>query len=130
MSDLGKPQGRLRAVPGKPRNYIDDFDEENASALISLLQDPLTDPRIRLQIINEILEASKADSFFETMHAETLSLGSCPNCQHETHWLIPEEDLNVMGWISHEKDPRVPVHTNEAMCEEFAEACSKKKTTA
>jgi len=128
VADSGKPQGRMRADPVRPRSYIDDFDEENAAALISLLQDPLTDPRIRLQIINEILEASKADTFFETMYAEHLSYGACPSCGHENHWLIPEEDLNVMGWISHDKDPRVPIHTNEAMCKEFAEACSKKKT--
>ena len=111
-------------------NYFDSFDEQNAQALIALLSDPTTDQRIRMQIIAEILEASKADTFFESMFAEGMSLGECPNCKHERHWLIPEEDLNVYGWVSSEKDDRVPVHTNDQVCPEFAEACIKKVTTA
>jgi len=111
-------------------NYFDSFDEQNAQALIALLSDPTTDQRIRMQIIAEILEASKADTFFESMFAEGMSLGECPNCKHSNHWLIPEEDLNVFGYVSSEKDSRVPIHTNDQICQEFAEACAKKKTVA
>jgi len=111
-------------------NYFDSFDEQNAQALVALLSDPTTDHRIRMQIIAEILEASKADTFFESMFAEGMSLGACPNCDHSNHWLIPEEDLNVFGWVTSEKDSRVPIHTNDALCAEYAEACAKKKTVA
>ncbi|MCI0561412.1 MAG: hypothetical protein MN733_23240 [Nitrososphaera sp.] len=110
-------------------NYFDSFDEANAQALVALLSDPTTDHRIRMQIISEILEASKADTFFETAFAESMSLGQCPHCNHVNHWLIPEEDLNVFGFVTHERDDRVPVHTDESICKEFSEACLKKKTT-
>ena len=116
--------------PVEKTNYLDSFDEQNAQALIALLSDPTTDARIRMQIIGEILEASKADTFFESMFAEGMSLGDCPCCGHQNHWLIPEEELNVMGWVTAEKDDRVPVHTNDKSCSEFAEACVKKKTVA
>jgi len=108
---------------------IDDFDEANAAALAEMLGDPNTNPQVRLQIINEILAAQERHTFFETMLEEEITLAECPECKHENHWLIPEDDLNEMGWVSHEKDDRVKRHTTYADCESFAEACSKKKTT-
>jgi len=108
---------------------MDDFDEANAAALAEMLGDQATSEKVRLQIINEILESSKNDSFFEKMFNENISLACCPFCKHENHWLIPEDELNQMGWISHEQDENVPKHTSEDSCHDYAEACAKKKVT-
>lgn len=111
------------------KKKIDDFDEKNASALAAMLVDPTTSEAVRIQIINELNEAAKSDTFFEALFNETLSLGRCPHCAHQNHWLVPEDDLNQMGWVSSQKDPRVKRHTDANDCKEFAEACTKKKTT-
>ena len=111
------------------KKKIDDFDELNASALAQMLVDPTTSEAVRIQIINELNEAAKSDTFFEAMYNDALSLGACPHCHHKSHWLIPEDDLNQMGWVSSKTDPRVNRHTNSNVCPEFAEACAKKKTT-
>jgi hypothetical protein len=108
---------------------IDDFDEQNAKALAEMLGDPSTAPQVRLQIISEILAASADNTFFETMFNEDISLAECPHCKHQNYWLIPEDDLNEMGFVSHEEDDRVHRHTTGETCEDYAEACSKKKST-
>lgn len=115
---------------GKTHTLIDGFDEKNAKALAAMLVDRQTSEAVRLQIINELNEASKNDTFFEAIFNETLSLGACPKCHHENHWLIPEDDLAQMGWVSSKVDDRVKRHTDIKDCPEFAESCSKKKTTA
>lgn len=114
----------------KSSTLIEGFDELNAKVLSEMLIDPQTSEAIRLQIINELNEASKNDTFFESMFTELLSFGACPCCHHENHWLIPEDDLTQMGWVTYEKDDRVPRHTSQADCPEFAEACIKKRVTA
>ena len=111
------------------KSSSDDFDEQNAAALAEMLSDQATTEAIRLQIIREILDSSANDTFFETMYNEGIDLGHCPDCNHENHWLIPEDDLNVLGWVSSKKDIRVKNDTTAEDCKEFAEACSKKKTT-
>lgn len=111
------------------RETIDDFDQATAEALGELLADPQTSNAVRLQIINELLDEDKGQSFFDTIFKEEMSKGNCPSCNHENHWAIPEEELNIRGWITHEIDKRVKQHSNEETCKEFAEACSKKKTT-
>ena len=108
----------------------DDFDEVNAKVLIELLADDMTSEPVRLQIINDILENTKDTSFFETMLREEMSLSNCPSCSHSNHWLIPEDDLNTMGVVTSENDPKVLKHTTAKDCPEYAEACSKKKVTA
>jgi hypothetical protein len=113
----------------KTSKLIEGFDEQNASVLAQMLVDPQTSEAIRLQIINELNEASKNETFFEAMFSEALSLGSCPHCMHKNHWLVPEDELNQMGWVTHKEDPRVKRHTDAKDCEEFAEACSKKRVT-
>ena len=105
------------------------FDEKNASALAEMLVDPNTSEAVRLQIINELNEASKDQQFFETMFNESLTLGACPCCLHKNHWLVPEDELNQMGWVTSKEDTRVKTHTDAKDCIEFAEACSKKKVT-
>jgi len=108
---------------------MDDFDVANAAALAEMLGDPATSEKVRLQIINEILESSKNLTFFEKMFNENVSLAQCPFCKHENHWLIPEDDLNQMNWVTHENDERVPQHTSQDTCPDYAEACAKKKVT-
>ena len=105
------------------------FDEANAKILTEMLVDPKTPEANRLQIINELNEEAKTSTFFEAMFNEMLSWGKCPHCCHENHWLIPEDDLSQMGWVTHEKDDRVPRNTDIRSCPEFAEACSKKRTS-
>lgn len=111
-------------------SMMDDFDEQNAAALAEMLADPQTSEAVRLQIINEILESEKGASFFDMMVQEAMTLGNCPHCTHRNHWLVPEEELNIRGWITYEQDSRVKQHTSEDTCKEFAEACSKKRVTA
>lgn len=115
---------------GEGSKSVEAFDEANASALAAMLVDPQTSESVRLNIINELNAADSSNSFFETMFAEQLSMGNCPTCFHTNHWLIPEDDLNQMGWISSKEDKRVKPHTTKADCPEFQEACAKKKTTA
>jgi len=108
---------------------VDGFNEANAGALTEILINPATPESVRLQIINELNESEKSSSFFETMFNELLTLGRCPCCAHENHWLVPEDDLSQMGWVTSEKDNRVPKHTDAKACPEYAEACSKKKVS-
>ena len=112
------------------KTLIEGFDEQNAAALAVMLVDPNTSEAVRLMIINELNDSAKSETFFETLKNEALSLGACPHCHHKNHWLIPEDELNQMGWVSSAEDPRVKTHTDSNDCREFAEACSKKKTTA
>lgn len=107
-----------------------DFDEDNAKALSEMLADPITSENVRLQIINVLLEEGKTDTFFETMYRELMSLGECPYCRHSNHWLVPEDELNIVGWVSSEKDPRVRANTTAKDCPEFQEACAKKRLTS
>lgn len=106
------------------------FDESNAKALTAMLVDPQTSEAVRLQIINELNDNAKTSSFFESMFNEMLSLGACPHCHHENHWLIPEDDLAQMGWVTPEKDARVTRNTDIKSCPEYMEACAKKKVSA
>ena len=69
----------------KQENTAEAFDEANAKALAELLVDPKTSESVRLQIINELNEASKNETFFETMLKELLTEGSCPHCNHKNH---------------------------------------------
>lgn len=113
-----------------PSNLIDGFDEKNAKALAEMLVDPHTTESVKLQIINELNEAERTGSFFEAIFKEELSLGKCPCCDHQNHWLVPEDDLAQMGWVSSSVDSRVKRQTDDKICEKYAESCSKKKTTA
>lgn len=108
---------------------LDDFDISNAAALAEMLGDPATGEKVRLQIISEILESHKNDTFFEKLFSENMSLAKCPFCSHKNHWLIPEDELNIVGWISHVEDEAVPQHTNIDTCKDYAEACAKKKVS-
>jgi hypothetical protein len=114
----------------KPSAGVEQFDEANAAALANMLVDPQTSENVRIQIINELNAADNSNTFFETMFAEQLSLSNCPNCLHTNHWLIPEDNLNQMGWVSAQEDKRVKPHTSKNDCPPYQEACAKKKVSA
>lgn len=106
---------------------IDTVDKSNANVLADLVADPQTTDPLRVKILTELLESREGQDFFKTVYEEGLSFGACPCCGHESHWAIPEEVLNQMGWVTHEKDPRVPKTTDGESCPQFQEACKKKK---
>lgn len=108
---------------------IDAIDQQNAKVLADLVVDQGTTDQLRVKIIQKLLETREGQSFFKTMYEEGLSFGGCPCCGHQNYWGIPEDVLNTMGWVSYEKDPEVPQHTNEEICPKFQESCQKKKIT-
>lgn len=107
----------------------DTLDAKNASVLAELVVDPLTTDHSRVAILNMLLATVQEKDFFTTMFKDGLSLGECPDCGHQRHWLIPEDILNTMGWVSSDEDPRVKRHTTKEDCPEYQEACSKKTVT-
>lgn len=109
------------------KKHFDSLEKENAETLATLIVAPETSDNLRVQILNKLLDSTAADNFFETMVKEDLSYGACPNCGHLNHWLVPEEDMNRFGLVSHEDDPRVKRTTTAKDCRRFQEACIKKK---
>jgi hypothetical protein len=107
----------------------DTIEAANARAIADMIAEPSTPEATRIKLINTLLELKKNDNFFQTMMEEKLSFGSCPYCDHENHWLVPEEELNQMGYVTHEIDMRVPRMTTRTDCEVWQEACKKKKVT-
>lgn len=103
------------------------LNEDNAQALIELLADPDTPPDVQIRAMNRLIDTKEGDNFFKTMFSEMVSYGSCPCCEHSNHWLIPEDELNKMGWSTPEQDPQV-AEQSRAACERFEEACLKRKT--
>ena len=108
---------------------LDYLDAQNASVLAEIVVDPLTSDALRVGILNKLLQVVEGQSFFQTILRESLSYGECPNCGHANHWLIPEDELNRMKWVTHEKDPRVPRITDKKTCKRWNEACAKKKVS-
>ena len=106
---------------------IPSINAANAAVLAELVIEPSTPEALRIKILNKLLEASEGSSFFRTMYGEKLSYAECPDCGHENHFLIPEDVLNQFGWVSSEKDPRVPKYTTAETCEKWEEACQKRR---
>ncbi len=111
------------------KSNVGSLDETNAQVIADMISDPDTPDQLRVSLINKLLDSRKSENFFATMLAERLSYGACPECQHINHWLIPENDLNQMGFISHEEDDRVGRTTTSKDCPRWQEACKKKKIT-
>lgn len=109
------------------KSKFDSLDKDNAEAMAELLVDPDTPDSLRVQILNKLLDQTDAENFFETIMAELLSFGECPFCGHENNWLVPEQDQNRLGHVSHLIDERVKQHTTAEDCPKYQEACSKKK---
>jgi hypothetical protein len=105
------------------------LNEANAAVLVELITGPNISENLRIQAMEKLTNVKDNDSFFKTMFEENLSLGECPHCEHKNHWLIPEEELNQMGYVSKDEDERVPEHTDDKTCPEFQQACLKKKVT-
>lgn len=99
----------------------------NAQVLAELVVDPSTTTHLSVNILNKLLESYEHPNFFVTMFEENMSLGECPECGHQNHWLIPETQLNQFGYVTSEQDPRVPQNTDEHVCPDYHEACKKKK---
>ena len=114
---------------GKKKASNTSLDEANAIALTDLIVDPTSPDSLKVQIINKLMEGMEDYSFFKTIFNEDLSLGECPSCGHLNHWVIPEDDLNVMGFVSAKEDHRVPKNTTKEDCFQWQEACKKKKIT-
>jgi len=108
---------------------FDSLEKDNAEILAALIVDPNTSDALRVNILNKLLDSTEADNFFETIVKEDLSFGACPECGHENHWLVPEEDLNRFGVVAYENDPRVKRMTTKDDCERWQEACAKKKVS-
>lgn len=104
-----------------------EFDAVNASVLASLVVDPLTTDSSRVAILNLLLEQNSEKDFFASMFREGLSLGECPECGHQNHFLIPEDVLNTFGYVTSKEDTRVPAHTTKDDCVIYQESCQKKK---
>lgn len=109
------------------KKYIENVEERNAKVLADLVADPATTDQLRVRIITKLLESREGQDFFRTMFEEKHSYGECPCCGHLNFWGIPEEDLNLMGWVTHKQDPDIPQNTNSEICPEFQEACKKRK---
>ena len=110
-------------------NKILALNEANAAVLVELITGADISENLRIQAMEKLTDAKKDQNFFRTMLEENLTKGTCPHCNHTNHFLIPEEELNQMGYVSREEDERVPETTNAETCPEFQEACLKKKIT-
>jgi len=122
-----KNQAEVRVEEGEEDDFVESLLVQNARVLASIVVDPQTTENVRIQIINKLLEDDKNESFFGAMFEKGLTYGACPHCQHMNHWLIPEDVLNQMGYVSYKEDPRVPKSPTSEDCSEFQEACPKKK---
>lgn len=110
------------------QNINEQFlDTENARVLADLLADPDTQESVRIAVIKKLLSSIHSDNFFQTIKDQKLDYGACPNCGHENHWLIPEVELNKMGYVTHEVDTRVSQFTTEKSCPKWQQACHKRK---
>ena len=114
---------------GINKSKILALNEANAEVLVELITAPNISESLRIQAMEKLTAAKTNDSFFKTMLDENLTYGECPKCKHRNHFLIPEEELNQMGYVSREKDDRVPEHTDAESCPEFQQACLKNKVT-
>jgi hypothetical protein len=110
-------------------NKVIALDEKNAAVLVELITGSNISETLRIQAMEKLTGSKENNSFFHTMMEEKLSYGVCPHCDHKNHWLIPEDDLNQMGYVSKDEDERVPEHTDAESCEEYQQACLKKKIT-
>jgi hypothetical protein len=104
-----------------------DLNAANAAVLAELVTDSLTTESTRVEILNMLSQMGKTDSFFAEMLKLNLSSGECPYCGHNNHWLIPEEELNILGWVSDEQDTRIKRNTTAKDCPRYQQACAKKK---
>lgn len=111
----------------KSEKSIETREAIDAKVMADLIADPETSEHLRITIINKLLDTQESEDFFPTLMEENMSRGECPECGHDNHFLIPEDVLNKMGWVTHEKDPKVSEHTTEETCPQWQQSCRKKK---
>lgn len=105
-----------------------DLNAANAAVLAEIVTDPLTTEHTRVEVLNMLSQIGVSDNFFTEMFKLALSFGECPCCGHEDHWLIPPDELAILGWIMEEKDERVKRNVTADDCPRYAQACPKRKT--
>ncbi len=103
------------------------LDEANAAVLVELITGPNISETLRIAAMEKLTGDKEGQTFAKTMLEENLTYGECPYCEHKNHWLVDEESLNQMGYVSREHDDRVPEHTNAKSCPEWQQSCLKKK---
>ncbi len=111
----------------KKNSKILALDKANAAVLVEIITGPNISESLQIQAMQKLVGDKEHQDFFLTMFDEKLSFGECTKCGHENHFLIPEDSLNQMGWVSNDEDERVPRYTNSKICVEFEESCKKKK---
>ena len=116
------------ARPKKSRS-TGTLEAQNAQIMANMVVDEDTTEYLKIKILNKLLESKASFNFFPTMFSENMSLGNCPECGHENHFLIPEDELNKLGWVTHKLDPEVPEYASEEVCPTFQESCGKKKAS-
>jgi|SRR5271166_3756674 len=109
------------------KTQANTLDAANAQVMADLVTDESTTDTTRVRILGKLLEGREGQNFFQTIFEELLGFGPCPGCGHENHWAVPEDELNQMGYVTADHDPRVKRNTTRADCPEFEEACGKKK---
>ena len=103
------------------------LDEANAAVLVELITGPNITETLRIQAMERLVGSKEGQDFSRTIFEEKLSFGKCPHCSFECEWLVPEDDANLMGWVSHKEDNRVLEYTDSESCPEYEQACKKKK---
>ncbi len=106
------------------------LEEANAAVLVEIITGANISENLRIQAMDKLLgDREGGETFFRTLFDEKLSYGSCPHCDHLNHWLVTEDEENMMGWVSHKEDERVPETTDAESCSLFEQACKKKRIT-
>jgi hypothetical protein len=106
-----------------------DLNAANAAVLAEIVTDPLTTEHTRVEVLNMLSQIGVSENFFVEMFKLGLSFGECPHCQHEDHWLIPPDELAILGWTVEDEDSRVKRNVSADDCPRYAQACPKKKTS-
>jgi len=107
------------------------LETANAEVLveIALSNEGGVSEALKMKVYEKLMGSKEGQSFFKTMLEEALTWGECPHCKHENHWLIPEEDLSQMGFVSYKEDPRCDKQHDAKTCPEYQQAHWKKKIT-
>ena len=105
-----------------------DLNAANAAVLAEIVTDPLTTEHTRVEVLNLLSQIGVSENFFTEMFKLGLSFGECPACGHKDHWLIPPDELAILGYIVEEEDERVKRNVDAKSCPRYAQACPKRKT--
>jgi len=103
------------------------LEEKNAEVLIELITGSNISETLRIAAMERLLGSKERQGFSRTVFEEKLSFGACPHCNFECEWLVPEDALNMFGWVSHHEDDRVLEYTNAKSCSTYEQACKKRR---